>query len=318
MPDCAKKILSFDGGGIRGVISIIFLQALEKETNVSLSAAADVLTGTSTGSITAGSLAVGFTPGELIEFYLKCGQDIFTPSSFLADHSPLRPKYSSQGLHQTLETVYQARGVDPQITLDQIDKKIIIPAVNLNQKATSQWQLELLHNLTLPSSPLKLIDAIMRSTAAPSYFPSYQNYIDGGIGANDPSAPAYALYQSHLPAPTPPVYLLSFGTGYTSHFIPKGEDWGSFSWVIDVFSKKEATTTPLLSVIFDVQQELSTELSKLLLGDCFHRIDLPLTKPIKLDDASQISKLIQMTQDFIAANQSLWNQACAFVEKNFS
>lgn len=318
MTQTEKRILSFDGGGIRGVISLVFLESLEQEMGISLVERADLLAGTSTGSITAGSLAAGLSAIELINFYLQHGKDIFPPLSFFKKYSPLNPKYSIQGLQHALETVYQEKGIDPKITFGQLSKHILIPAINLDERGVERWQLELFHNLTSDCASLFLIDAMLRSSAAPTYFPSYQNYIDGGVAANDPSALAYALLFSLSPFPPPPFYLLSFGTGFVNHFIPKGEDWGSLSWTIDCATKEDATSTPLLSMMFDVQEELSAQLASLLLGPRFCKLNKPLDTVVKLNDASAIPSLIDTTRRWISTRPAAWQEACAFVEKVFS
>ena len=80
-----KKILSFDGGGIRGVISLTFLKNLEKDTTISISQKADLIAGTSTGSIIAAALGVGMTPDEILDFYTSMNQKIFKAKEALRD-----------------------------------------------------------------------------------------------------------------------------------------------------------------------------------------------------------------------------------------
>jgi len=76
-----KKILSFDGGGIRGVISVVFLNTLEKDTGIAISQNADMLAGTSTGSIIAAALTVGMTPQNILDFYTSMSSEIFIPKA---------------------------------------------------------------------------------------------------------------------------------------------------------------------------------------------------------------------------------------------
>ena len=82
--DSPKRILALDGGGIRGAITIGYLEKLEsilrkrhKSPHMRLSDYFDLIGGTSTGSIIAGGLAIGMEVGEIKKLYLKLGDKIF-------------------------------------------------------------------------------------------------------------------------------------------------------------------------------------------------------------------------------------------------
>ncbi len=81
------KILSLDGGGIRGVISARILMEVEKQIreqkNQSLAEYFDLIAGTSTGSILAAGIALGYTASELLNIYRQEGERIFYRRSFL-------------------------------------------------------------------------------------------------------------------------------------------------------------------------------------------------------------------------------------------
>ena len=170
----------------------------------------------------------------------------------------------------------------------------MIPTVKLDEVKLNRWYTEIMTNGT----DVSLIDAMMRSSAAPTYFPSYQGCVDGGMAANDPSMLAYACLNDKGP-----VSLLSFGTGYTEYDIPKGEHWGSLSWIIDLDPKHPATKTPLLTMLFDVQDQLPGQLCQLLLGKDYERVNLKLTKTVGLDEVSKIPQLIQWVETFIEKMQ---------------
>ena len=78
-----KRILALDGGGVRGALSIAFLQRLEEvlseieDRPVSLCDWFDLIGGTSTGAIIAAGLASGHSAGEMHEFYRELGPKIF-------------------------------------------------------------------------------------------------------------------------------------------------------------------------------------------------------------------------------------------------
>ena len=118
-----KKILSFDGGGIRGVISVVFLQKLQEATGMQLGEKADMLAGTSTGSIIAGALAVGMTAEEILDFYMQKSENIFKEGDDCLDKFlGIKAKFSSQNLFDALQSAFSAKGVDPAIPLKNLKK----------------------------------------------------------------------------------------------------------------------------------------------------------------------------------------------------
>src|SRR5688500_9345427 len=70
-----KRILALDGGGIRGAMTIAFLQRLERIVEeiegrpVLLGDWFDLIGGTSTGAIIASGLALGYRASDLHQFY---------------------------------------------------------------------------------------------------------------------------------------------------------------------------------------------------------------------------------------------------------
>jgi patatin-like phospholipase/acyl hydrolase len=304
-----KKILSFDGGGIRGVIPAYFLQKLEEATGIRLAETTDLLAGTSTGSIIAGALALGMKSEEIVNFYLQKSQEIFSEKHDIIDKFlGLKARFSSQNLYNALQSAFQSQGADPTIALSQLRQQIVIPAVNLDNVKLHRWEAVVMTNQT----DVSLIDAMMRSSAAPTYFPSYQGYVDGGMAANDPSTLACASLEARED-----VALLSFGTGYTESNIPKGEHWGVLSWIMDLDPKSPATKTPLFTMLFDVQDELPGQTCRMLLGENYRRINLKLTESVGLDDAKKIPELIQHVDDYIAQNLKEWENTCEWVTAQF-
>lgn len=306
-----KRLLAFDGGGIRGVISVVFLQKLEEATGIKLGEKADLLAGTSTGSIIAGALAVGMTPTQILQFYLQKSGAIFTSDRGVFDSLlQIDAKFASQNLEAALMQAFP----NPSLTLEQLEKKIVIPTVDLDDQVLHRWRTEVLTNLKAGNSQVTLIDAMMRSAAAPTYFPSFQGSVDGGMAANDPSALAYASYRSVMEEP---ACLLSFGTGYTEHNISKGEHWGALSWIVDLDPHSKASKTPLLTMLFDVQDQMGGQISHLFLGDKYHRLNLKLETAVALDDVSKIPDLCVETERFIKENPKEWEATCQWVASHF-
>lgn len=80
-----KRLLALDGGGIRGLISIELLAEIERTLGERLGAGPgfvladyfDYIGGTSTGGIIAALLALGLPVGQVRDFYVKQGRDMF-------------------------------------------------------------------------------------------------------------------------------------------------------------------------------------------------------------------------------------------------
>ena len=86
--DGPKKLLALDGGGIRGVLTLEILAAIEDLLRHELGAGDDFvladyfdyIAGTSTGAIEAAGLACGMRVKELQDLYTTRGADMFDKS----------------------------------------------------------------------------------------------------------------------------------------------------------------------------------------------------------------------------------------------
>ena len=76
MSDSTFNILSFDGGGIRGALSIKLLEKIQNETP-DIVRTSNMISGTSTGSLIALGLAYGITPSEISNLYSKENLNIY-------------------------------------------------------------------------------------------------------------------------------------------------------------------------------------------------------------------------------------------------
>jgi patatin-like phospholipase/acyl hydrolase len=98
-----KKILSIDGGGIKGIFPIAILAEIErdfKNKNDRIYEYFDIITGTSTGAIIALALGIGMSAKEILEFYEKNGEDIFKGSNSIIKKFKvwITKKYSNETL----------------------------------------------------------------------------------------------------------------------------------------------------------------------------------------------------------------------------
>jgi uncharacterized protein len=166
------RILSLDGGGIRGIISATMLAHIEKQINQPLNEYFDLIAGTSTGSILASAIATGRSSQEIIELYKQKGSVIFPyRSRFSLRRFPLlfrygisAPKFSYEGLSQVLrETLGETQLLDiakPYILIMAYDTITRQPIV------FKSWHQD-------PSyGNIPLWQACVCSAAAPTFFPA--------------------------------------------------------------------------------------------------------------------------------------------------
>ncbi|MBR7781867.1 CBASS cGAMP-activated phospholipase [Undibacterium luofuense] len=193
--DCIK-ILSLNGGGARGLFTINVLAEIERiieettgQKEVKAGDYFDLITGTSIGGILALGLAAGKSARELEAVFRKQAPLIFpAQSSWLKKiRAAFSPRYSSQPL---LNAVVSMIGADT--AFNDLNRRVMIPAVNLSTGKPQFFKTP--HNPQFNrDGRLKLVDAAMATSAAPTYFaPHYcadldAYFADGGLVANNPS-----------------------------------------------------------------------------------------------------------------------------------
>ena len=105
-----KKIISFDGGGVRTIASIVFLKKLEAESGKKVSDIFDMFIGTSAGAFNAACFAYGgFTADKVKRYWSKSYLDKIMKSSFFWDKASLiqaRPRYESEGRIKVLKEIF--------------------------------------------------------------------------------------------------------------------------------------------------------------------------------------------------------------------
>lgn len=269
------KILSFDGGGVKGALSIEILIRLVN-TFPNLLNEVDLFTGTSTGAIIAAFLAKGIPLKELNNLYTtKIAKDIFSPSKL----NLIRPKFNNNSLKELINNYFQE-----DFKISDFEKYIFIPAFYLGDKEKNSWEPVFFNNLSINSTNNFIArDAILASVAAPTYFPSHKNYIDGGVIANSPTAISILSTLSSLPKyKIEDIVLLSIGTGNSPEkIIGKTENWGILQWSFHPFSKMKS---PLLALLMDGMSDLEDMYCKEFLKNNYFRINPRVPKFIELDD----------------------------------
>ncbi len=279
------RILSFDGGGIRGALSVTILKRLY-ERFPEMIRRCNLLAGTSTGSLIALGLARGLKPEEILELYSReNARFVFAPRCW----GLLGPKYSNKNLRVLLEKVFPEN-----LRLRDLRKKVVVTSFQLKDCVDKNWCPVFFNNL--PGSDymdIPVIDAALASCAVPGFFPSFKDCIDGGVVANNPSAVAISFA---LKERVRKISLLSLGTGYRpQRIIVNTKRWGVLEWLTELFP-----------VMTDGANRADTMVSSNILGNNFYRINPLLNEDISLDDHRKIPDLIKQGQNLELENAKRW------------
>lgn len=237
-----KRMLTLDGGGLRGVLTLGFLARIEDvlrgrhggNPEFRLSDYFDLIAGTSTGAIIATALAQGWSVGEIREKYFSLGELVFERSPFR--QGIFRAKYDDRLLTEQLKELY---GADTTLGSDRLLTGLLIITKRLDTE--SVWPLsnnpegrffDVGSNGRFANRDYLLWQVVRASTAAPSYFEPETitingpagntvtgNFIDGGVSPfNNPALQAlmYATiegYRISWPTGADKLLLVSVGTG---------------------------------------------------------------------------------------------------------
>jgi patatin-like phospholipase/acyl hydrolase len=191
-----KRILSIDGGGIKGVFPAAFLASLEADLKRPIGEYFDLIAGTSTGGIIAIGLAMGLTAKQLLDLYEERGPEIFSQAdrsvcgklkqlARTAKFYAWGPKYTSGALEAALKDVLGDR------RLGEAKTRLLIPA--WHGQMQSVYIFKTPHHARLKTDYKELArDAAMATAAAPTYFREYitardVGLVDGGVWANNPT-----------------------------------------------------------------------------------------------------------------------------------
>ena len=183
------RVLTVDGGGVRGIIPAIVLERLCAEPGLDgWLDRVDLVAGTSTGGLIALSLAAGIAPGDLRALYEKHAGEVFADNLF-DDVKDLGKLIGADYNVGNLERVVHETLGDK--TLAQLDKRVLVTAFDLDNEDPDErtWKPKLFHNYPGPDSDGDALAYRVgtATAAAPTYFESFDGYIDGGVFATNPS-----------------------------------------------------------------------------------------------------------------------------------
>ncbi len=310
------RILSLDGGGIRGAFSAAFLAEVEKQTGAPIHEHFDLIAGTSTGGIIALAIALGEPADRVVDFYRDDGPRVFTrrrtktrllstPLRWLINRGLRRyaitlddlicSRYDSTELRKALDRFFGGR------TLLDAKTRAVIPAVDLSRGGPVIFKTPHLAEARTRDKDLSIVDIALATSAAPTYFPAASTgpgtaYCDGGLWANNPVVVAITESQRLNAADRPAltdVEVLSIGTGQPCLSVIPPADCGLEWWLPNLFDISGLA-----------QSEGCEKISEFLLPERVERVNFTLpNRSWKLDSVDKLDQLIHFGRD--AAHQRL-------------
>lgn len=280
------RILSLDGGGIRGAATAQFLKALEAALPRSIYQSFDYFAGTSTGGLIALLAVNQASTDDCVTLYnADNGGQIMDKSVWdrmVPIYLQTAPKYDGKGKTKVLKRVFK------QQRLRSASKPVLITAYDINQRQIVVFKSDGGSESEYNPPVWEVADA---TSAAPTYFPTVKSsaepskwLVDGGVAANNPSmcALAEAIKKG---VPLADIRMVAVGTG-----IPcRGSDdanqtgeasrnWGGVEWL----------KHGLIDHLFAGSMGAVDYWCKQILGENFIRVNGPLT--YARDDIDDVSE----------------------------
>jgi len=318
MPD-RIRVLSIDGGGIRGIIPAVALAELEQRAGKPVADMFDLIAGTSTGGILALALTrpgpdgvPAWSASTLVELYEQEGPGIFSrplAHQVRTVRGLIDEKYPSDGLDAALERYLGKSRLSEALT------EVLVTAYDTERRKPFFFKSAAAR--TEPGRDFAMAAAARATAAAPTYFePSrleavgtadYFSLVDGGVFATNPAMCSFAEVRRHHPDSE--VVLLSLGTGQLTRVLPYDEvkDWGLVEWA-----------RPILDVVFDgVSDTVDYQLDQLLGTGRYWRLQVALDGGASddLDDASPENlRLLKLKgEELVAASRRELDEVVAAV-----
>ena len=216
-----RKILSIDGGGVKGAYPAAFLAAVEPGTGKRIVDHVDLVAGTSTGGIIALGLGMGLSAAEILSFYKSRAADIFGggaaagllgglyEKSKRTAKAMVGPKYTADGLKKALTEIFGDRKLGESAT------RLVIPAYSSRERKV--YVFKTAHHPRFETDlHRRVVDVALATAAAPTYFPAHSisdaaTLIDGGVWANNPTGLAAVEAVAVLKWPGEQLRIVSIG-----------------------------------------------------------------------------------------------------------
>lgn len=205
------RVLTIDGGGIKGMYSAAVLARLEEIYSCSTHERFDLIVGTSAGSIIAAALSLGVSAGEMMKFFEEKGPGIFsynkkgTLYDFLRGFKQIliSSKYSNTALKKNLELIFK------ESCFEDAFKRLCVTSFDIGIGKTVVFKTP---HTKEPGKFMgnSIAKAVLASCSAPTFFPAEKaaftgreesRYVDGGVWAENPVIAAVAEAEKYFVGP---------------------------------------------------------------------------------------------------------------------
>ncbi|MCC5923818.1 MAG: patatin-like phospholipase family protein [Crocinitomicaceae bacterium] len=278
-----RCILSIDGGGIRGVLPLTILNALNQRLQrvygISVNQGFDLMAGTSTGAIISAALLLkdnhkfSYQPSDLLKLYQNRGSQIFNPN---------RDKTNQQSLPFILQKNFS------HLTVSQLDKRFVFLSYDEKTNAPFTFTNTQSHFRNVPISKVLMACSAVKPHFDPVELGPYL-LSDGYIFNKNPAS--IALDYSKMYFPDDLIILISIGTGKP----PKTD--------MDEIEQKALKTHLILTEL----QKKSKDFKYIRFQPKLKRADFTM------DNTSEdnITALTEDGKDFVKQNQQMINEIAA-------
>ena len=270
------KILIICGGGIFGYIPAKFISSIYNRNHFNI----DAIGGTSIGGILASMISYGIPTTEIA--------DRFKELSALAFYKPwykklniFGPKYDGKGLEKALSTLF---GND---TLKSLQIPVFIPTIDFIENKPKIYD-----SFNEQDKDELIVEVCRKTSAAPTYFPPEDGFIDGGIIANNPTLIAAAGLRNKKKIKTKDMDILVIDTGHRQpgrYDEDEIEGWSPFRWlspILDYITEGNEMSTHFISKEIDFNSY-----------QYFNPIELKYNW--KMDDVSLIPEMDKLVEPHI-------------------
>jgi uncharacterized protein len=304
MAEPGKKftILSFVGGGIRGLMSVTILKKLQTHFP-DLVRHTDLIAGCSTGSIITSELVAGLPAAEIIEFF-KHGEIKFYDNM---DTDPDTPAYNIQDVYNSQHALHGDKLVS------DLTRKVLFVTFNVGGLETSAegvqtpipWKPVMYTNMIPGHGNVSIAEAATSSGAMPGQLGSYMGNVDGAFFNHDPTVAAIAL-AVRAGHKLEDITAITIGTGMMHDWIASDTaQWGANQWMngdanpfnsTPPFLMNQSKPGPILDMCLNgTSTELMPTLAGFLLGDRYVNINPRL--PFFIPENTTYPQAIQLLQD---------------------
>lgn len=214
------RILVVSGGGVSGILPLIYLNYMEQQAHQPISQLFDLFSGTSTGAIIVSALNIPdaqghpqFSAANILDFYLKFAKNVIQEHlsrKIFTLNGQIGPKYDVHDLNHQMRAI-----INPQIHVNHLLNNVMLMVFNIDIAKT-----QFIKNWEHPNafSNYNLADILTAACAAPMFFSSVQlnnfegenseNFMDNAMIANNPFP--YVLFQAITLYPNAKKFLVVY------------------------------------------------------------------------------------------------------------